>query len=203
MRTPENKIGSLDPLFGKTKQSVLKLLFSNIDEEYHLREIARRTKVSQGALQRELVLLTKAGIVNQRRRGNQVFYQPNQDCPIFNELHSLVIKTVGLADKLREALMLLIDRIHIAFVFGSFADGNETAQSDIDLFLIGDLKMMDVIKAVRTFRNEVSREINPSIFTVEEYKNRLLQGNHFLNSLQNTPKIFIIGDENEFRNLGK
>ena len=202
MSTLSENISIPNALFNKTKQVLLGLLFSNIDNTYHLRGIAKRLNISPGSIQRELKVLTAAGIVQREQRGNQVFFQANRNCPIFRELHSLVIKTTGLADKLRETLTPLANRIDTAFIYGSFARGSETTGSDIDLMFIGDLKLHDVIKTLGKVRDTIGRELNPSVFSRSEYRNKLERANHFLTSLKDEPKIFLIGSEDELRTLG-
>jgi len=190
-------------LFTRTQQAVLALLFTQVTESYHLRGIIDRSGMGQGTVQRELKKLTEAGIILREKRGNQVFYRANKACPIFHELHRLVIKTFGIAEKLAQTLNPLMNRIQLAFIYGSFAQGQETSGSEIDLFIIGDLSFMDVVKVTRVFVEDIAREVNPTIFSVDEYEEKLNQRNHFLNSLQNSPKMFIIGNENEYRQLGK
>lgn len=202
MRTSQIKTNTISALFNQTKQAILTLMFSNVDEAYHLREVARRSGISVGILSRELKLLYKAEILLKEARGNQVFYSANKQCPIYNELHSIIIKSVGLADMFREALLSLKDRISTAFIYGSFARGEENAESDIDLMVIGDARLLEVVKALGAIRATYEREINPSVFQWNEYHNKLAHGDHFLTSLKGEPKIFLIGNEDEFRKLG-
>jgi uncharacterized protein len=127
-------------LFGKAQQAVLGLLFGRPGESFYVREIVRATRVGQGAVQRELQRLAEAGIIDRVVRGRQVFYQANRRCPIFAELQGLVVKTAGVADVLRAALAPLVDRIVVAFVFGSFASGEPRKTSDVDV-LVGSTQI--------------------------------------------------------------
>ena len=102
-------------LFGKTRRAVLALLYSHADESFYLRQIARTADVGMGAVQREVKKLSKAGIIRRTVRGRHVYYQANPECPIYAELKSLVIKTVGVGDVLRAALVPITDRITVAF----------------------------------------------------------------------------------------
>jgi predicted nucleotidyltransferase len=202
MRTKSERLKSLDPLFGKTKQAILGLLFGGNHEEYHLREIARHTGISQGALTRELTLLSTAGLITREKRGNQVIYRANRHCPVYDELRGLVLKTIGLAGLFRDALDRLSERIQVAFIYGSIARGDEKPDSDVDLLVVGDVKLRDVVKALGNVREKVGREMNPSVYTLKEYRDKLAHGHHFLTSLKNEPKIFLIGSEDEFGKLG-
>lgn len=202
MSTSPKSIGIPDALFNKTKQAILGLLFSNVDNEYHQRGIAKLLNISPGVIQRELKVLTMTGIILREKRGNQVFYRVNKDCPIYNELHNLVIKTVGLSDKLREALAPLADKIYAAFIYGSFARGSETVESDVDLMIIGELTLRDVVKALGKVREAIGRELNPSVFSLREYQDKLANANHFLRSIASEPKVFLIGENDDVRKLG-
>ena len=82
-------------LFGKTRRAVLALFFSRPAESFYLLQLIRITGMGQGAVQRELKRLSEAGIITRTGRGRQVDYQVNRDCPIFEELHGLMIKTAG------------------------------------------------------------------------------------------------------------
>lgn len=188
-------------LFGKTRSAVLALLFSNADRTFHHREIIRRVKTGSGAVQKELAHLTTTGLAVRRRVGNQVHYQANPASSIFAELKSLVHKTSGVADIFREALSSLSDRISFAFVYGSFAKGTETANSDIDVMIIGDATFSDVVAHLGGAQAELGREINPSVYPVEEFVSKLSSGHHFLSTLIGEPKIFLIGNQNDFGKL--
>ena len=196
------KINISEALFTKTQQAVLGLLFLNTDQSYHLRGIVRKSGVGQGTIQRELKKLTEAGIIQREQVGQQSMYRANRDCPIFPELHTLVIKTFGVTDRLSTALMPLEDRIQIAVIYGSFARGDETGKSDIDLLIVGGLDLREVVKTLSDLQQTIGREINPTIYKPDEYRGKLRTGHHFLTSLQEEPKIFIIGNEDELRKLG-
>ena len=193
-------LGSL--LFGETRRAVLALLYGHSDEQFYLRELVRRTETALGAAQRELNLLTAAGLVQRVRRGNQVYYQANASNPIFAELKSILTKTAGVRDVIKEALEPLLARIKVAFVYGSVARGNETASSDIDLMVIGDVEFSEVVSCLTDSENKLGREINPTVYPPEEYKRKLKDKNHFLTSTLREKKIFVIGDEDELRRLG-
>jgi predicted nucleotidyltransferase len=189
-------------LFGKVRSAVLGLLFSHADESFYLREIARRTGRGQGAVQRELARLLKAGLVTRSRRGREVYYQANRTSPVFPELHGFVLKTVGLADVLREALGPLAERIRAAFVYGSFARGEERAGSDVDVMVIGDIGFGEIVSAFAPAQDKLGREVNPSVFAPEEWRRRAASADHFVSTLLSEEKLFLIGDEHDLGGLG-
>lgn len=188
-------------LFGKTRRAVLAVLFSRIDEPFYLRQLSRITGIRMGSLQWELKQLTEGGIINRTTRGHQVYYQANKECPIFNELKSIVIKTVGIGDILRNALTPIADRIAVAFIYGSFATGKERPGSDIDVLIVGDVTFSEVVNALQEAQNTIGREINPTVYPVKEFKAKLADNHHFLKTVMGGPIIFLIGDKGELEKL--
>jgi|WetSurMetagenome_2_1015567.scaffolds.fasta_scaffold445819_1 uncharacterized protein len=201
MKGSREKYGLGAELFGKTRSAVLALLYSNADRSFHHREIIRRVKTGSGAVQNELAHLTTTGLAVRRRVGNQVHYQANEASSIFAELKSLIHRTSGIAEILKEALSALSDRISIAFVYGSFAKGTETANSDIDVMIIGEATFSDVVVHLGETQDELGREINPSVYPVEEFVARLSGGHYFLSTVIDEPKIFLIGNQNDLEKL--
>jgi len=179
----------------------LALLFSHADQSFYLREIARMVGTGHGAVQRELAQLLKAGLVTRTRRGREVFYQANRASPVFPELHGLIVKTVGVADVLREALAPLAERVRVAFIYGSFAKGEERAESDVDIMVVGDVDFGEAVSALRPAQDRIGREVNPSVFAPEEWRRRVAGGDHFITTIQREEKLFLIGDEQDLRGL--
>jgi len=192
---------SSSALFGKVRSSVLALLFCRSGESFYFREIERHVGTGRGGVQRELGNLVNAGLIIRRKQGNQVYYQANPKSSIFPELKSLMIKTVGVASVLREALIPLAERIASAFIFGSFARGTETADSDVDVLVVGELKFSEVVDLFGSIQESIGREVNPSVYPVDEFIAKVSEGQHFVTSLVDEPKIFLIGDEDVFRRL--
>src|SRR5579863_3820980 len=118
-----NELGGV--MFGKTRGLVLAMLLGRPDEEFHVRQVVRLSGGGLGPVQRELKLLAGVGVLDRREVGRQVFYRANRDCPVFEDLRGLVLKTVGVAGALAVALAPLSDRIRVAFVFGSIARGDQ------------------------------------------------------------------------------
>lgn len=193
---------ALDPatvLFGATRRRVLGWLLGHPDHAYYLRELVRQVGGAVGAVQRELELLTAAGLVRREVRGKQVYFQANQDAAIFPELRGLFAKTSGLVDILREALMPLADRIHAAFVFGSAARGELHAASDVDLMVVGDTSFGDVITVIQGAEKRLGRDVNPTVYSVAEFRAKVDAKHHFLTTVLAEPKMFVLGDEGELR----
>jgi predicted nucleotidyltransferase len=178
---------------------VLGWLLGHADEAYYLRELVRYTGGAVGAVQRELEQLTAAGLVRREVRGKQVYFQANQHAAIFPELRGLFAKTSGLVDILREALMPLADRIRVAFVFGSAPRGELHAASDVDLMVVGDTSFGDVITVIQGAEKRLGRDLNPTVYSVDEFRAKAEAKHHFLTTVLAEPKMFVLGDEGELR----
>lgn len=189
-------------LFPKSTQAVLRILFSGAGAELHLRGIEHATGQSAGTLQRVLDRFETAGLVIRTKRGNQVFYRANPESAIYEDLRLLVLKTIGLADPIRLALTKAQSRIDVAFIYGSFARGTDTAGSDIDLLVIGDARLQEVVEALAGLQDVLGREVNPITYSPNEYSQRLSSGGHFVSSLRDVPKIFLIGGQDDLDRLG-
>lgn len=189
-----NSIGLADALFSKVQQRVPGLLFVNANRSFYTNEIMRFVDSGIGVVQCELEKLAASGLVTVRKIGNQKHYQASRDAPIFEELRGIMVKTVGLADILRLALLPLSDRIQVAFVYGSIAKGGDTARSDIDVLIIGkDLAYADVYGVLSEHEAQLGRPVNPSIYSVDELQRKLADDNTFVSRVLEQPKIFLMG----------
>jgi len=189
--------GLLESLFGKTRRAILALLFSHTEESFHLRKILRLAGISPGAGQRELKRLSDAGVILRTVKENQVLFQANSQCPIFDELKSLITKTAGIVDVLRAALAPLAGRLSMALLYGSVARGGAGAESDIDLLVVGEASFEEVVENVARAQDSLRREINPLVMSLEEYQSRLSKGDHLLDTILKAPYMPVIGDPHE------
>jgi len=184
-------------LVSKTRADIFRLLFGLSSKPRYLREIERLSGVTVRTLQQELKALTAAGLVICRKDGNRTYYEPNKNHPLYNELHSMVLKTSGLVDVLKESLQSA--GIQWAFVFGSVARGEAGAGSDVDLMVIGSLGLRKLSGLLSGVSGKIGREINPHVFSAGEFRQKVQEGDHFVSSVLNSPLMFALGDENEFR----
>ena len=145
--------------------------------------------------------LVDARLILRTDRGRTTFYQANRACPVFNELRGLVIKTAGVADVLRAALLPVRERIDVAFIYGSVAKARMRVSSDIDLFVVGAVGFGEVVDRLSTAQTELAREVNPTVFDPREFERRMKQGDHFVSSVVDGPKVFVIGGQHELDRL--
>jgi predicted nucleotidyltransferase len=200
MRTETDTLGDL--LFGQTRGRILALLFGMPDQSFFTRQIARQVGTSVGTVQRELETLTQVGLIERSSIGMQVFYQANRDHPAYAELHSLIAKTAGAFHILRAALAPLAKKLAFVFVYGSMARGGENAGSDVDLMLIGDVSLDEILAQLTSAERDLGRSINPTVFSLKEFKSRLKAGNHFLKSVMREKKVLLVGSEDELGTMG-
>lgn len=187
--------------FGAYRRQVLGLLLLHPDESFHLREIARVTQTQPGTLRRELTQLADAGVLSREKIGNLVRYRADKFCPIYEELRSILKKTAGVVDVLRDALASLCDRITVAFVFGSIASGDERRASDIDVMIVGDVSYEEVVGVVHACQTELRREVNPSVYGLKEFKQKVRAQDAFLARVLKEPKLYIQGVDNDIEQL--
>jgi predicted nucleotidyltransferase len=190
-----------ETLFGRTRGAVLSVLYGHVGEVFYLRQLARLTDITLGPVQRELRQLVDAGLVSRKTIGVQTFYAANQESPVFAEIKSLITKTVGMHDILLAALEPLRKKIKVAFVYGSVAQSRETARSDVDLMVIGNIGFGAIVEKLADAQRTLNREINPTVYSEKEFQKKLRES--FLKNVLASEKLFVLGDENVLRELGQ
>jgi predicted nucleotidyltransferase len=192
---------SVDPLgsalFPLSRRTVLGILYGDPERPYYLREIIGLAGLGSGQIQRELARLSEAGILRRFEQGRHVYFQADPQCPIYEELRSLVTKSVGAGAVVAAALGDLEDRIRLAVIFGSVARGEDRSESDLDLLVVGDISFSELVEALSEAESTLRREIHPSLFSEDEFRNRLASKDHFLDSVLREEKVFVIGVEDE------
>lgn len=190
-------------LFGAYRGRVLGLLLLHPDQDFHVREIARRTGTLAGTVHKELDKLAQAGLLVREKVGNQLRYGANRSNPIFEELASILRKTVGLADVIRAALAELDSQIDCALIFGSLARAEEHAGSDVDVLVLGTPSFGATVQALYAAQKQLQREVNPVVMTVPEWQRKLAAGDGFVCAIMGNEKIFLKGDGYVLRQFGE
>jgi predicted nucleotidyltransferase len=188
-------------LFPKSRRAILGLLYSHPDEAYYLRQIVDLTGLAVGQVQRELNLLAGAGILTRTRQGRHIYFKVDDKCPVYSELRGIVRKTMGAGTVIGKALEKLSDRIRSAFIYGSVARAEEGRTSDIDVMVVGDATFAEVADAVRSAEHSIGREVNVTVYPVDELAVKVHAGHHFLKQVLSSDKLFLIGDEHELTAL--
>jgi predicted nucleotidyltransferase len=190
-------------LFSESQSRIFRWLFGQPDRAFHLSELRRLTGLGSASLQRELNRLAEAGLVQSERVGNLRRFQANPQSPVYKELIGLTRKTIGLEPQVREALLPLVPRLKAAWVFGSVAKQTDTAQSDIDIMLIGEnLPLGDILEHLLPLEAQLGRKINPTCYTPAEFERRRAEADSFVNRILSQPVLPLIGDPNELGRAG-
>lgn len=188
-------------LLGQTRSRVLSALLLHPERALHVRELARVAQTSPGSLHRDLRVLSDLGLLIRQDVGRQVTYQANAQSPVFAELAGLLRKTAGLADVLREALAPLGERVQLAFVYGSMADGTDRPGSDVDVMVLGDAGFVEVTLALADTAQALGREVNPTPMPPADFVRRWAAGDGFARSVGAGVRIWIKGGEDDFAEL--
>lgn len=188
-------------MFSPYRRQVLAVLFLRPDEQFHVRQLERITGVSAGSLHRELKAMAASGLLLREKIGNQVFYRANSDCSIYEELATIFRKTMGLTSLLQDALSDLGDGIQVAFVFGSMASGRQTAGSDLDICVLGDVSLREVVKALYPVQDTLKREVNPVVMTTEEFSDLSVKKDRFVARVLGEPILFLKANRDEIAKL--
>ena len=190
-----------EALFGRVRGLVLALLFGQPERAFYTREIIAALGAGQGAVQRELKRLANAGALRREKRGQEIYYRANPDCPIFDELVTLMRKTLALGDVLRSALSAFAEGIDVAFVYGSMAKGTSGVRSDVDVMVVGSVSFSEVVAALGPTEEVLGREVNPSVYATQEFGDRIARGDHFVSSILGEPIMYLIGGQDDLEGL--
>jgi predicted nucleotidyltransferase len=180
----------------KTRKELFRLYFTNAEQGYYLRELERILDIPVSMIRRELVNLEKTGMYISKKRGNQTYYYLNKNYPLFDELRSIVAKTIGVQGLIKKSLKNL-KHVDVAFIYGSFARNEAKASSDIDLLIIGNVDDRKMNSKIHQLEDKLKREINYTIYSMDEFKKKKKSKNPFIMDVMENPKIFLIGEHNE------
>ena len=183
-------------LFSDSQARLFGWLFGQPERSYHLSELRRLSGLGSASLQRELNRLVDAELVHSERVGNLRRFQANPQSPVYAELVALTRKTLGAVPLLREALQPIAARLETAFIYGSVAKQTDTAQSDIDLMLVGeDLSLNEILTLLLPLEAQLGRKINPNCYKPSEYARRLAEPDSFVNRVLAQPILPLIGKD--------
>jgi len=180
----------------KIRQDLLALFFTNPSQKYYLRELQRMLGYSAGSIRRELLRFQSDNLFSTQKTANLLYYYLNIEHPLFEELKSIIAKTVGVEGSLRKSLSA-IKRIKISFIYGSFASKSQKAASDIDIMIIGNPEISDLNEEIARLEKKLKREINITIYSLEEYKAKKKSKSGFILDLLKNPKIILTGKEDD------
>jgi len=183
----------LEQLWGsKLRARVIGWLFTHPEERFYVRQLTELLAEDSTNLSRELARLESLGILFSERDGQQKYYRANPRSAIFDELKSIAVKTTGVIDVLRQGLEQHGKEIQTAFIFGSFARQEQTADSDIDVIIVGDVDGVALQDTISRVENQLRRTVNYSLFSRKEYREKQRRGDAFLASVIESPKLMVM-----------
>lgn len=189
------KTQAIETIFGsRIRAKILTWFYMHQDESFFVRQLGNILKEDPTNLSRELSNLEKFGILLSTRQGNLKYFQVNKNCAFFNELKGLILKTTGVIGELKSALGHS-PFIKYAFIYGSYAKGEETAESDIDLIVIGDVDLEALDSLTGKLEKKFGRTINYIAYNYKEFINKKKRKDGFIIDVLKDKKIMLTGDE--------
>lgn len=159
----------LDVFFSQPEQRLLAAVLLHPEREFGTLELLSKIGNSRSAGSLLLQRWVTAGLLQERRVGNQRRLAANPDFVLYPELRKMALKTVGLAEPLARALTSISGRLLEAFVFGSVAAGKDTSNSDIDLVVVGDIDLFTLSPLLDQVEQDLGRPIHVNVYSGEEW----------------------------------
>jgi len=192
-----NTLSALDSLFPSVRQSVLAATLTRPEKWWYVSELAEFLHTRPSSLQRELNSLLQSGILQMRKDGRRTYFKAETRSPIFRELRGIFEKTVGMIPTLRQALRPFENQVICAFVYGSVARREERATSDVDLMVIGKAGLSQLSPALRKAETRLGREVNVTNYSVDEFRKKVAQDDHFLTTVLKGTLQFVKGEKRD------
>jgi DNA-binding transcriptional ArsR family regulator len=177
----------------ETRVVLLTLFLLNPGKEYYIREIERLVGKDYSIVRKELSRLEAFGLITSNRKGKQTYYSVDQNFFLYPDLQKIVLKTEGVSRYLKDALGKLED-VECMFIYGSFASSKAQAKSDLDLFIVGDIRDDRLIPIINESETTTQREINYTIIRREELIERIAKKDPFITQVLKGPKVILLGD---------
>jgi predicted nucleotidyltransferase len=187
----------LTALFPQVRQGLLAATLTQPSKWWYLSELADRLGTTPSSLQRELSSLVASGILTHRREGTRAYFKAETRSPVFRELQRLFEKTTGMIPIMERILQQLGSKIQCAFVYGSVARNREHATSDVDLMVIGKAGLADLSPVLRRAEQRLGREVNATVYSPEEFREKVLSHDHFLTTVLKGRKHFLRGGQSD------
>lgn len=181
-----------DFLFTRGLQRVLAATLLQPSRSFTLQELLRLADSGRGSAQKQVDRLVTAGVLcEDARRGRQRSIRANVEFPLYPELLGIARKTFAVAEPLKEALAPFADQIDSAFLFGSVARATDSAQSDIDLIVVGTASLFDLSEAMHKAEQALLRPINFSLYEPAEWA-ALVENDPIIGAIAQGPTLRIL-----------
>ena len=186
-------------LFGRSRvrDRILLEFFAKPGTSAHVREMARRVNASAPAVGSELAGLARLGVLQTQTVGRSLVYSINERSPLLGEIRGLVQKTIGIEGLIRKAIEGL-PGIDAAYIFGSYAAGTDTPQSDVDLLAIGTPDRVALSEQLAPVERAIGRDVSVVTKTEAQLRERRRSGDAFWRQVLGKPMIHVAGREIAF-----
>jgi predicted nucleotidyltransferase/predicted transcriptional regulator with HTH domain len=179
-------------LRSKARRRLLAYFFTNPAARLHLRDLAERLGIDPSNLSKELGRLEREGLFQSEVSGRQKYFQLNREYPLFDEVRSIVAKTIGAVPLIAQSLQK-IEGIGEAFLYGSFARNQQDAVSDVDVLVIGNPKGEALAEAMQKLERRLGREVNYTVLTRREFDLRRARKDAFLENVWHNKRVSLVG----------
>jgi predicted nucleotidyltransferase len=177
-------------LRSKVTKELLSFFFLNPHEELFVNELAGKLTLDKRNLVKKLRELEKEGVLNCERKGNLKLYSINMKYPLYKEYRSLVLKTMGIEEKIRQ-IVRKAEGIKKAYIYGSYAKDKLSAHSDIDILIVGSHDIINLQKQISALQRKCGREIIVVNMGLREYNLRQKKKDPFISEIMKEKHIEI------------
>lgn len=186
-----------DLVISRVRVKMLELFFSNTSEMYYVRQITREVKEEINAVRRELERLLGTGLLKSEQRGNRLYYSLNPRYLFFQELQQIIVKSIGLGEKIRRLRRKLGDLEFVMFS-GKFVRNLPPTQDEVEVLIIGKVVLPELQALMKEEEVRLGREVNYAVFSQEEFDFRKTRRDPFIMEILYSTRIMVIGSEDEF-----
>jgi predicted nucleotidyltransferase len=179
-------------LRSKARQRLLAYYFTNLTARHHLRDLAERLRIDPSNLSKEMRRLEGEGLFRSEVSGRQKYFQLNREYSLFDEVRSIVAKTVGAVPVITQSLKK-VEGIGEAYLYGSFARNQQDASSDIDVLVIGNPREEILAESARKLERQLGRDINYTVLTRKEFESRRARKDAFLENVWHNKRLILSG----------
>lgn len=184
-----------DIITSRVRIKILELLYSDVNDLYHVRGITREIKEEINAIRRELIRLEENGLVKKEPRSNRVYYWANSEYPMFGDILSIVSKNTGVGRQIIENKAKL-GKLSFVMFSGKFARHKEPGKDDeIEVLVVGNVVLPELAAIIRAEESKRGREINYTVMSREEFDFRKKWRDPFLQGILSGSRVMIVGDE--------
>lgn len=151
----------------KTRIKLLLKFFLNSKTTGYLRNLESEFGESTNAIRQELNRFEGAGMLTSGMEGNKKVFRANTGHPLFEEVHKILLKYVGL-DKVIEHVIKRLGNVEQVFLAGEMAKGLDSTV--IDLIIVGDPDKNYLVDLIEKAEKLIKRKVRYLIYSVEDFQ---------------------------------